>query len=43
MEKASGMRVKFHLPFHTIPNRAQDVPVDRGQHLVQQLLRIGDL
>jgi hypothetical protein len=43
MKEAVGMQARFCLSFQTNPNRAQDVPVDQGQHLMQQPLRGSDL
>jgi hypothetical protein len=38
-----GMQARFCLSFQTNPNWVQDVPVDRGQCLIQQPLHDGDL
>jgi hypothetical protein len=43
MEEAIVMRARLCLFFQTNPNRALDVQVDRGQHLMKQPLHGGDL
>jgi hypothetical protein len=34
MKEVIGIRAEFCLHSHTNPNRAKDIPVDRGQHLM---------
>jgi hypothetical protein len=43
MQETIVMQARFCLSIQTNPNWEQDVPVDRGQCLMQQPLRSSDL